>query len=145
MIDETEKLLISEYGKNSEFYKKNKKMFQYSLNGFNRVFILWIIKYYGPIHGYEIMKELDKFFEWPIKEGIVKKSTSSKVYPILKNMEKSELISGEWKINDENKPVKFYSITPKGKALLKMIGRIQDTLKKDPQWKLFIEDFYTQE
>ena len=140
-----EKIVTAEYGKDSEFYKKNKKMIQYSLNGFYRVFILWIIKYFGPIHGYEVMKEIDKFFEWPIKEGIIKKSTSSKVYPILKNMESSELIEGHWELNDEQQRVRTYSITNKGLVLLKMIGRSQDTLKKNSQWKLFMEDFHQSE
>ena len=141
MGDETEKIIAMEFGKDSEFFKKNKKMFQYSLNGFSRVFILWIIKYYGPIHGYEVMKELDKFFERSIKDGIIKKSTSSKIYPILKNMEDSELILGEWETTDENKQIKIYSITTKGKVLLKMIGKSQKTLNENSQWKLFIKDF----
>ena len=141
MGDETEKIIAMEFGKDSEFFKKNKKMFQYSLNGFSRVFILWIIKYYGPIHGYEIMKELDKFFERSIKDGIIKKSTSSKIYPILKNMEDSELILGEWETNDENKQIKMYSITTKGKVLLKMIGKSQKMLNENSQWKLFMKDF----
>ena len=144
MVDETEATLILEFGKNSEFFKKNKKMFQYSLNGYSRVFILWIIKYNGPIHGYEIMKELDKFFTVPIRDGIMKKSTSSKIYPILKNMEDSELILGEWETNDENKQVKIYSITTKGKVLLKMIARSQTALRKNPQWVAFSEDFYNE-
>lgn len=141
MGDETEKIIAMEFGKDSEFFKKNKKMFQYSLNGFSRVFILWIIKYYGPIHGYEIMKELDKFFERSIKDGVIKKSTSSKIYPILKNMEDSELILGEWETNDENKQIKMYSITTKGKVLLKMIGKSQKMLNENSQWKLFMKDF----
>ena len=141
MGDETEKIIAMEFGKDSEFFKKNKKMFQYSLNGFSRVFILWIIKYYGPIHGYEIMKELDKFFERSIKDDVIKKSTSSKIYPILKNMEDSELILGEWETNDENKQIKMYSITTKGKVLLKMIGKSQKMLNENSQWKLFMKDF----
>lgn len=144
MVDETESALILEFGKNSEFFKKNKKMLQYSLNGFSRVFILWIIKHYGPIHGYEIMKELDKFFTAPIREGIMKKSTSSKIYPILKKMEDSELILGDWETNEENKQVKIYSITTKGEVLLKMIARNQNVLRKNPQWIAFIEDFHNE-
>ena len=144
MVEETEAALILEFGKNSEFFKKNKKMLQYSLNGFSRVFILWIIKHNGPIHGYEIMKELDKFFTVPIRDGVMKKSTSSKIYPILKKMEDSELILGEWETNEENKQVKIYSITTRGKVLLKMIARSQNSLSKNPQWILFKEDFYNE-
>ena len=145
MFEISEAAIIREYGQNSEFFKQNKKILHYSLNGFSRVFVLWIIKYYGPIHGYEIMKELDKFFIHPIKHGIMKKSTSSKVYPILKSMEDAELIAGEWETTEDNKQVKFYTITHKGKLLLNLIGRTQNAIKKNEQWNTLFDDFNNNE
>ena len=56
-------------------------------------------------------------------------------------MEDSELILGEWETNDENKQIKMYSITTKGKVLLKMIGKSQKMLNENSQWKLFMKDF----
>lgn len=125
----------------SGFFKENKKMIQYAVNGFSRVLILWIIKYNKSIHGYAIMKELDKFFTTLIDEGIIKKSSSSKVYPILKSMEDTEIIEGIWK-TQENKKVKYYSITDKGLLLLNEIRKKHLSISKYPQWNLFFNDFY---
>ena len=102
-----------------EFVKKD-KIVQHTVNGISRFLILWIIKSSGPIHGYGIMRELDTFFESLIESGTLKKSIPSKIYPILKNMEENELILCDIKIQD-NKQVKFYTITDKGEFLLEYI------------------------
>lgn len=44
------------------------------VNGMSRFLILWIIKYNDKIHGYGILKELDKFFTILIEEGSLKTS-----------------------------------------------------------------------
>jgi DNA-binding PadR family transcriptional regulator len=93
----------------SEFIKKD-KIVKHTVNGISRFLILWIIKKYGPIHGYRIMKEVDCFFESLIKSGTLNKSISSKIYTILKTMEENELVCSDTKIKD-NKKVKFYTIT----------------------------------
>ena len=66
-----------------DFIKGN-KIVKSTVNGLYRFLVLWIIKYNKSIHGYGIMKELDKFFENLIDEGVIKKSNPSKIYPILK-------------------------------------------------------------
>ena len=65
-----------------------------------------------PSHGYEIMKEIkdrSKGFYKPTPGG---------VYPILRDLEKTEYIKGQWhKVNNRN--IKTYNITQKGQVILK--------------------------
>ena len=57
------------------FIKEN-KILKSTVNGIYRFLVLWIIKYHGPIHGYAILKELEKFFETLISQGVLKKTSS---------------------------------------------------------------------
>ena len=100
--------------KNNEYseFIKNDKIVKHTVNGISRFLILWIIKHYGPIHGYNISKEFSDIFEILIISGNLKKSNPSKIYPILKDMEDNSLIAGEDVFKD-NKKVKFYEITEK--------------------------------
>ena len=122
-----------------EFVKKD-KIVQHTVNGISRFLILWIIKSSGPIHGYGIMRELDTFFESLIESGTLKKSIPSKIYPILKNMEENELILCDIKIQD-NKQVKFYTITDKGEFLLEYIKNSYINIRKSNKGSLFFNDF----
>lgn len=123
----------------SEFIKKN-KILKHSVNGLSRFLILWIIRYNKNIHGYSVKKELDKFFKSSIEEGVLKKSSSSKIYSILNQMEDSELIISKLEIHD-NKKVKYYSITEKGDYLLNYLFKRYMGVYQNPQWKLLLEDF----
>ena len=65
-----------------------------------------------PSHGYEIMKEINsrtKGFWQPTPGG---------VYPILRDLEKSGYIKGEWQ-TQRNRRLKVYNITQSGNAILK--------------------------
>jgi DNA-binding PadR family transcriptional regulator len=66
-----------------------------------------------PMYGYEIIKlvneRTDGAFEW--KEGTL--------YPCLHRLESSGLISSQWETSDNGRQRKYYSISRKGKALLK--------------------------
>ncbi|MBQ2666075.1 PadR family transcriptional regulator [Methanobrevibacter sp.] len=118
---------------------KNNKILKSNVNGLYRFLVLWIIKYQGSIHGYGIMKELDKFFQNLIEEGVLKKSNPSKIYPILKQMEEYELISGEEVIPDDKK-VTFYKITDKGLYFIQYIFKKFMLHSENSQWKLIYED-----
>ena len=52
---------------------KNNNILKSAVNGLYRFLVLWIIKYNKSIHGYGIMKELDKFFKNLIEEVVLKK------------------------------------------------------------------------
>lgn len=117
--------------------ESHKEIFKYFSNGITHNLILWIISKHS-IHGYGIMKELDEFFDFD--SGVCEfKSTSSKVYPILRKMEKKGLIVGEWQTVN-NKRVKFYSITDDGKDVLSNIKSNMVGVLQNSHWLEFIED-----
>ena len=65
-----------------------------------------------PSHGYEIMKEINsrtKGFWQPTAGG---------VYPILRDLEKSGYIEGEWQ-TQRNRRLKVYKITESGELILR--------------------------
>ena len=65
-----------------------------------------------PSHGYEIMKEINsrtKGFWQPTAGG---------VYPILRDLEKSGYIKGEWQ-TQKNRKLKVYKITESGELILR--------------------------
>jgi len=64
-----------------------------------------------PKHGYQIISEIRKIF------GIY--FSSSTIYPLLANFEKKGCIRSEWNITTTSKPRKMFTITKKGKAIIK--------------------------
>ena len=111
------------------------------VNGMSRFLILWIIKYNGLIHGYGILKELDKFFTIFIDEKSLKKSNPSNIYPILNKMEDEGLIASEFKIKN-NRQMKYFKITDDGEYVLNYIYSKFDVIHNNPQWKSLFEDMY---
>lgn len=118
--------------------KTPEKIMKHFTNGITHNLILWIISQ-EDIHGYGIMKKLDAFFNFEGGECEVN-INSSKIYPILSKMEKKELIAGEWKVNENNKRVKYYSITDDGRSVLKNIQNHMRSILTNPSWIEFIED-----
>jgi DNA-binding PadR family transcriptional regulator len=121
----------------STFIKKD-KIVQHTVNGISRFLMLWIIMENGPIHGYRIMKELDIFFENLIDRGSLKKSSPSRIYPILKDMENNGLIRGELKLKD-NKKIKYYEITDAGEYMVYYIRDSYQIIQNTSQGALFTE------
>jgi DNA-binding PadR family transcriptional regulator len=79
--------------------------------GFIRIGVLILLNK-KPSHGYEIMKEIrdrTKGFWKPTPGG---------VYPILRDLEKSGYIKGEWQTQN-NRKLKVYKITESGNLILK--------------------------
>ncbi|MEE1129236.1 MAG: PadR family transcriptional regulator [Methanobrevibacter sp.] len=114
------------------------KLIKFFTNGITHNLILWIISK-QTIHGYGIMKKLDDFFNFEDTECDFS-INSSKVYPILSKMEKKGLIVGEWKVNENNKRVKYYSITGEGITVLNHIQSHMKSILTNPSWINFIED-----
>ncbi|WP_407376159.1 PadR family transcriptional regulator [Methanobrevibacter sp.] len=121
-----------------KFDKSENKLIKHFTNGITHNLILWIISK-ETIHGYAIMKKLDEFFNFQDSDCQMN-INSSKVYPILSRMEKYGLISGEWKINENNKRVKYYSITPDGDLVLDNIQAHMSSVLTSPVWLSFFED-----
>lgn len=120
------------------------RMVQQTVNGISRFLILWVIMENGPIHGYEIMSLLNDFFGDLIKNGSIRKSSPSRVYPMLGKMEKSNLIVGTWHHHD-NKKVKYYEITDDGKSLLFYIRDNYLAISKTQNGNKFFNDFLSDE
>ena len=107
-------------------------------NGITHILILWIISR-GRIHGYGIMSKLDEFFEYQIQNDLMKKTSASKIYPILNRFENGELIKGDWEEKD-NKQVKYYEITEKGEKVLDFIRNKPKLMTSNNSWKEFFDD-----
>ena len=120
------------------FDESQTKLIKHFSNGLTRNLILWIISK-EKIHGYGIMKKLDEFFDFGDLDCDIK-NTSSKIYPILRKMESNGLIVGEWDINENNKRVKYYTITEEGLLILDHIGRVMKSLFNNPSWLMFYKD-----
>jgi len=121
-----------------KFSESHKKAFKNFSNGIIHNLILWIISK-EDIHGYGIMKRLDEFFNFEDSKCEINVN-SSKIYPILSKMEKNGFIVGEWKVNENNKRVKFYSITEEGKLFLENIQLHMNIILKNPSWLNFFKD-----
>ena len=79
--------------------------------GYIRMGILLLLNK-KPSHGYEIMKEINtrtKGFWQPTAGG---------VYPILRDLEKSEYIKGQWR-TQKNRRLKVYKITESGTLIIR--------------------------
>ena len=120
------------------FDDNQKKLIKHISNGLTRNLILWIISK-EKIHGYGIMKKLDGFYDFDGLDCEIKNS-SSKVYPILQKMEKNGLIVGEWDINENNKRVKYYTITEDGLLILDHIRTVMNAIFNNPTWLMFYKD-----
>ena len=136
MNDENAKCDIQ---KNYSEVISNNPVIKYYVKGMSRFLILWIIKYNKIIHGYGILKELDKFFEIFIDEMALKKSNPSNIYPILNKMEESGIISSEIKV-ENNKKLKYFRITDDGEYVLNYIYSRFDIIHNSSQWKLLFDD-----
>ena len=120
------------------FSESHKKVFKNFSNGIIHNLILWIISR-EDIHGYGIMKRLNEFFSFEDSKCDITVN-SSKIYPILSKMEKNGFIVGEWKVNENNKRVKFYSITEDGEVFLKTIQDHMNNILDNPSWLELFED-----
>lgn len=79
--------------------------------GYIRVGVLILLNR-KPAHGYEIMKEIKD------KTKGFWKPTAGGVYPILRDLQESGYIEGEWS-SQKNRKIKVYEITETGRVILK--------------------------
>jgi DNA-binding PadR family transcriptional regulator len=121
-----------------DFEETRQKLLKYFSNGITHKLILWIISK-ESIHGYAIMKKLEDFFNFENSQCELN-FNSSKIYPILSKMEDKGLIVGEWKVNENNKRVKYYSITDEGIDLLNHIQKNLNSILENPSWLAFFKD-----
>lgn len=69
---------------------------------------------WGPMHGYSVAQWIERATNdaLRIEEGTL--------YPALHRLENREWIAAEWGRSENNQRAKFYSLTPKGRAQLRV-------------------------
>ena len=58
----------------------------------------------------------------------------------MRKMEDKGLIIGEWQINENNKRVKYYTITDEGLLILDNIRGVMNYIVNNPSWLMFYKD-----
>ena len=90
------------------------KKFQKELNsGITALILLSVLKQAGePMYGYQIAKRFKtaKEEELPVKQGVL--------YPVLRSLEKSDLVQCQVEPSVTGPPRKYYSITVNGQETL---------------------------
>jgi len=66
-----------------------------------------------PIHGYGIGVRLEQ-----ISQGVFQVNAGS-LFPALRRLERDGLIAGSWRVTENNRRAKYYSLTAQGRAKLK--------------------------
>jgi PadR family transcriptional regulator, regulatory protein PadR len=69
---------------------------------------------WGPMHGYSVAQWIERATNdaLRIEEGTL--------YPALHRLENREWIAAEWGRSENNQRAKFYALTPKGRAQLRV-------------------------
>ncbi len=75
--------------------------------------LLFLINERGHSYGYELIKEVQR------RSGGYFRFREGTVYPALRRLEAGELLSGEWQRTPTGQERRYYTITPKGRTLLR--------------------------
>jgi DNA-binding PadR family transcriptional regulator len=121
---------------NIQLEQANKTIMKGFTNGITRGLILFTL-YNEPMHGYEIIKRINESFSYSIDNKVLKNVKSSKIYPILINMEELGVIKSETEERN-NKSVKTYYITSKGEEILFMRKNKSKEFISNP----YLKDFF---
>ena len=98
--------------------KMDKKVINSFIRDFGGLIILWILNK-KRLYGNAIINKINKFY--PNKD---KKITgSSRIYPMLYDLEDNGLIEGTWE-NRGRQQIKYYNITDKGRNELLRVKKI---------------------
>jgi len=75
-------------------------------------------------YGYEAVKLLDEKMSFlALEQGTV--------YPLLRRLEKRELLTAEWDYNDPTKPKKYYTVTQEGLKALEAMTQTWNVLSRE--------------
>ena len=70
-----------------------------------------------PMHGYGIGVRLEQ-----ISKGVFQVNAGS-LFPALRRLERDRLITGEWRVTENNRRSKYYMLSTQGRAYLKRATR----------------------
>jgi DNA-binding PadR family transcriptional regulator len=91
-----------------------KELIRATVRGFSRAIILWLVSQ-KPMSGYRVVKEINRLTGQELHSGIV--------YPLLYELEKEGLITGEW-MQKGRRRIKCYLATEKGTKLLNRLREL---------------------
>jgi transcriptional regulator len=74
--------------------------------------VLQTLNALGPLHGYNIAARLEQ-----VSSGTLLINMGT-LYPGLMRLEQRGLIKGEWRVTENNRRARFYSLTPAGRRQL---------------------------
>ena len=74
-----------------------------------------------PMHGYGIGVRLEQ-----ISKGVFLVNAGS-LFPALRRLERDGLIAGDWRVTENNRRAKYYSLTPAGRTRLRRETRDWET------------------
>lgn len=83
-----------------------------SLQGALDLLILRTLSSRGPMHGYGIAVHIERV------SGDALKVEEGSLYPALHRIEQAGWISSQWKLTENRRRAKYYSITPAGEGRL---------------------------
>jgi len=84
------------------------------LVGASAIKIILSVLVHGDNYGYEILQKVKE-----LSGGKIKWNEGS-IYPVLKKMEGNGMIKSYWKVQDNERPRKYYTLLDQGKAELQM-------------------------
>ncbi len=133
--EEMHKIMEERYKLFNEMNEYEKKLMRGLMRGFGNTMILWLISQ-NRQHGYEIMTKLHE--STPYED---KMPSTSKIYPVLHDLEKNGLIEGSWEHQGKRK-IKYYQITKEGQKTLLRFKKMAQIAKehKSSLWLDFIRD-----
>ena len=115
--------------------KQDKKVINNFIRDFGRLIILWILNK-KRLYGNAIINKINNFY--PDKD---KKITgSSRIYPMLHDLEDNGLIEGTWEIRGRQR-IKYYEITDEGREEILRVKKIFK-YHLDDDLKNFMNEFW---
>jgi transcriptional regulator len=65
-----------------------------------------------PMHGWGITERIEQWSESVLQLG------QGTLYPALYRLERQDFIRSEWRVTDNNRRARYYSLTPRGRKYL---------------------------
>ena len=95
-----------------------------TLQGALSLLVLKALQARGKLHGYALTSHIQKASadSLRVEEG--------SLYPALHRMEQEQWVKAEWGVTDKGRKARFYSLTPKGEAQLKVEQASWERLSK---------------